>query len=172
MNQRPPVSLATPTSMIQTLPKMLPPMIPAIPGQNVMFCYNPMLLPGMPMMIPPGMPRMMAPMMMRMPMPNVPMPLPPQMQPIVSESETSSPLDLTKKPTASEEVKRVKLEPKDLLNSNFQTSDSSRSPIGKYDIDVESKTDDEKAEDLSKPCYKKNMLKRYRGKCLGFPLVL
>lgn len=139
-----------PAPMPPLMPMILPPpKMPGMPGQNVLFCYNPMMIPP-PMPMPMGMmvPMMMPP--MRMP---VRMPPPVFHQPPPAVEPEASPLDLTTKPEPAL-TQTTKLSPKrELKEENVTTSD--------VKLEMECGSADEAGD--SKPCFKKNMLQRFRG---------
>lgn len=174
-----------PAFALSQMPAMVPPMMPQIPmmsmmpsvsaakmatdtaaprsGQNVVFCYNPLMMQSPMRMF---MPVMAPPMMMPM-MPMAPPPAPQLQQPLqklptppMPENDYSTPLDLSTKSKKYEmEIKKEDVKPadnKDLLYSpnSIKTEYAGLSIKTENGFPVP-----------MKPSYKKNILKRY-GECL------
>lgn len=141
-------------AMMPPMPMMMPsPAIPGVPGQNVVFCYNPLLVPPpMRMMVPLMTPPLMVPMQMPPPPAAVAHTVP----------EPTTPLDLSKKLESMKAEKVVKVE--------ASSGHSNGTVVCKDELSTDNEKVEVKEENLdldttSKPCYKKNMLKRYRGRC-------
>lgn len=173
MDQPPRAPFSQPAAL---MPAMMPPMMMqapmgpptktadgrTVPAQNMVFCYNPSMLmapPAMRMFMPmmgAGMPMMAPPMMMPM-MPMMPIP-PPQpaalnapTTPQTDSSEEDAPLDLSSKAKFSREP-----DENDIKSTNFPQSSADR-------MDVKPEPAIPSSGEIQKPCYKKNMLKRYQG---------
>ena len=155
---------------------------PSAPGppQNLVWCYNPslmmppavrMFMPmmgvGGPMMAPP---MMVAPPMMMAPMMPMPPPTAPQVVPsggsadkAESDSDDDAPLDLSKKSVSlSAATSRTE------LSEDTTTTAAASAKVEGMEIKNEPATTISNGEGTAaKPCYKKNMLKRYQGElCL------
>lgn len=137
-------------------------------SQNFLYCYNPlmpMVPPPMRMYVPMMAPPMMVPMMPMAP-PSVPIPL---TIPTHKQIEDDvGPLDLSNKSKKNETFK-IKTEPQ-TFKSNEKTSPSVKVE-STYIIPTETMpysaiTCSSAKDEPKKPCYKKNMLKRYQGKLI------
>lgn len=151
--QRPAINPVTsnaavvPPPIPSLMPMILPPPKVPMPGQNIVFCYNPMMLPPpmpMGMMMPMMMPHMRMP--VRLPTPIF------QPQPAAMVEAEAAPLDLTTLKSQSNSADKEMEEAQDLVEE--ETMDTSG-------MDGDNNSSDESAD--SKSFYKKNMLQRYRG---------
>ena len=159
-------------TMVPPIPMM--PMMPAIPtpkmtadgavpraGQNVVFCYNPLMMPPpMRMLMPVMTPPVMMPMM---PMTHaLPTSQPQQTSTVVKEEEKpvslETPLDLSTK--CRTDTVRVKSEH---LSDDFNKTDNNISISQTPKLESSEFIKTEGGLTSSQPCYKKNILKRYQG---------
>lgn len=150
-----------------------------VPPQNLVWCYNPSLMmpPAVRMFMPMmgvGGPMVAPPMMMAPMMPMMPIP-PPAALPVPASAaikterqnteDDAAPLDLSKKP-----VKATAVSPKTETNHESDRKRAALSPaahsgLGKIEIKNEPTTAYGGSTEgpSAKPCYKKNILKRYQG---------